>query len=134
MPIPLKIPVRQVLPSHGDVYLPCGSCGSMEFRAQVLPRGITARLRYLVCEGCGGIAEVDDTALVGRARVIIPNTLQLRCNPCGGNEVKVHVRPAGPDCTAKHLQCADLDCSNIWEIGPDAQLGGTGKPRIKVSA
>lgn len=134
MGVKLKIPARQVLPSHGDVYLRCGSCGSKEFRAQVLPLRMTARLRYLVCAGCGGVGEVDDVAMVGVARVIRPETLQLRCDPCGGNRMKVHVRPVEPDCTAKFLQCADVLCSNVWEIGPDAQLGGTGKPRIKVSA
>lgn len=133
MPAKLRIPARQVIPSGGDRYLRCGNCGGQAFRAQVLPREYTARLRYLVCSRCEAVGEVDDAALIGTVKLIRPGTLRMNCEMCRGSDMKVHVRPpvdgqgAGTEARVRHLQCANMDCSNLFGVGDDATLGGTGR-------
>lgn len=57
---------RSVLPSHGDVHMRCGECGSTDFTAHLKPARLgAAKLTWLVCSVCGKTFPFDNEGQTG---------------------------------------------------------------------
>lgn len=64
----LIVPNKAVFPSHGDLYLRCGNCGSQQFKVHVQPMGReSARLSFVECAKCLRTRPIDEEGFIEAA-------------------------------------------------------------------